>query len=323
MIVVDSRWRGQHGIARFAGEVVPRLPWRAARATTPTSPTSPLDVLSPWRFALGAHDVVYTPGFNAGVTRARQVLTLHDLIHLDEPAERSRAKALYYETVVKPAVRRAGVVLTVSATSKRRIEQWIGSGGVEVVDVGNGCSPSFLDGPQVAPPAAGRFLYVGNLKPHKHVEVLFQALARRPGYSLTLVTGDGERALALADEVDVVPRVTIRSGLTDAELAELYRAHDGVLLSSRLEGFGLPALEAIATGRRVGFSAGCASVAEIVGDEGVSVTDDGDAEAWAAAMDGLLAAGATLVGDSAAWRGRYEWDAVAHRVAVVLERFTT
>ncbi|RIX26607.1 glycosyltransferase family 4 protein [Amnibacterium setariae] len=313
MIVVDGRWTGRHGIARFAGEVVARLPWAAeVRADVP--PTSPRDVLSTWRLRLGRQDVVYSPGFNAGLTRARQILTLHDLIHLDEPAERSKAKEAYYEAVVRPAVRRAGIVLTVSETSKARIETWLGpSSRVEVVEVGNGCAPAFLGG-STPPPGRGRFLYVGNLKPHKNVEVLFRSLALRTANRLTLVTADVHRAEALAQRHGVVDRVEVRSGLTDAELAEVYRRHDAVLMPSLLEGFGLPALEAVASGRRVGYSSGCASVAEIVGGEGVAVGSAGDAEEWAQAMDRLLEAGPSSVAADPAWRDRYDWGSVSRRV---------
>lgn len=318
VIVVDARWRGRHGIARFANEIVPRLEWRSMAARTPSSPTSPLDVVAPWRFSLSSSDIVYSPGFNAGATRARQVLTLHDLIHLDEPAERSTAKSAYYDLVVKPVVKRAGVVLTVSRTSQDRIRQWLGeTSRVDVVDVGNGCSTVFAELPRTAPPASGSFLYVGNLKPHKNVEVLFGALATRPDYRLTLVTGDRERADALAEQHGVAGRLVVRQGLTDRELASLYQAHDAVVLPSRLEGFGLPALEALAAGRRVGYSATCASVKEIVGDQGVAVQANRIDE-WADAMDGLLAAGPSTIADSDRWQDRYRWDGVARRVTEAL-----
>lgn len=319
MIVVDPRWSGSHGIARFAREVVSRLPWAVAVARLPASPTSPLDVVSPWRLPLRSTDVVYSPGFNAGVSRARQVVTLHDLIHLDEAAERSAAKTLYYDLVVKPVVERAGIVLTVSGTSKRRIQRWLGvQSHVDVVDIGNGCSDAFLEQPSTEPPAENRFLYVGNLKPHKNVDVIFGALARRPDHTLTLVTSDHDRAAALAERHGVRAQVRFLSGLRDDDLAALYRKHDAVLMPSKLEGFGLPALEALAAGRRVGYSSVCESVDEIVGTEGVAVAHEDDPEEWAQAMDSLLAAGASRIAAVAGWRDRYRWNRVAARVEAAL-----
>lgn len=319
MIVVDDRWLGRHGIARFSSEVLPRLHGASMLRARPKSPTSPLDVLSPTRLRFRRDDVLYSPGFNAGVTRARQVLTLHDLIHLDEPAERSKSKTLYYDLVVRPAVRRAGVVLTVSGTSQARIRDWLGEDSrVDVIDVGNGCSEVFLQRAAIAPSGAGRFLYVGNLKPHKNVEVLFKALAMRPDYRLTLLTGDGDRSEELAVLHGVTDRVQVRHGLDDDALAALYQEHDALLMPSRLEGFGLPALEALAVGRRVGYSSVCASVDEIVGAEGVAVRAALDAGEWASAMDHLLAAGPSRIADASEWQARYRWDGVAQRVGDAL-----
>lgn len=265
--------------------------------------------------------MLYSPGFNAGLTLARQVLTIHDLIHLQIPSEKSFAKGLYYNQVVKRAIKRAGVVMTVSATSARAIAEWVGDAAVEIVVVGCGRSQAFaLSGPTAS---FGRptFLYVGNLKPHKNVDVLFNALALRPDYDLILVTSDVEQAETAVRAAGLTGQVSIRTGVSDEELASLYRGAAGALQPSVLEGFGLPVLEAMACGTRVASWTGCESVREIRSDTGVSVESASNADEWARSMDGLVeqtASGRLVM--PAAWNELYSWDGVGERVSAAIKR---
>ncbi|MGY4858074.1 glycosyltransferase family 4 protein [Cryobacterium sp. AP23] len=320
-LFVDDRWRGEHGIGRFATEVVARLevPWLALGGQG--SPTSILDVLSVHRTKLPSSSVLYSPGFNAGFTRARQILTIHDLIHLQIASEKSFAKALYYNAVVKRAIKRAGVVMTVSTTSARAIADWMGAADVEIVVVGCGRSRAFaVEGPK-ATFDRPTFLYVGNLKPHKNVDVLFNALALRPEYNLIVVTSDVEQAESAVSKAGLGDRVSIRTGVSDDELASLYRGAAGALQPSILEGFGLPALEAMACGTRVASWTGCESVQEIRSDTGVTVESATSADEWARSMDSLVEqAEAGPLAMPAAWNELYSWDGVGERVSAVISR---
>nr|RZI35515.1 D-inositol 3-phosphate glycosyltransferase [Cryobacterium sp. SO1] len=255
------------------------------------------------------------------MTLARQVLTIHDLIHLQIPSENSLAKRIYYNQIVKRAIKRAGVVMTVSATSARAIAEWVDAPGVEIVIVGCGRSEAFaMDGP-AAPFDRATFLYVGNLKPHKNIEVLFAALELRQDYSLIVVTSDVEQAEAAVATAGLADQVSIRTGVSDDELASLYRGAAGALQPSVLEGFGLPVLEAMACGTRVASWLGCESVQEIRGDTGVTVQSATSAEEWGRAMDTLLkqsAAGPLVM--PAAWNERYSWDGVGERVSAAIGR---
>jgi glycosyltransferase involved in cell wall biosynthesis len=318
-LVVDDRWRGEHGIGRFACEVVRRLAEGWSPIGGDSSPTSLTDVVHGRRLRLSAADVVYSPGFNAGLTTARQVLTLHDLIHLQVRSERSLAKTVFYNTIVRWAVRRAGVVMTVSEASATVIERWLRSPQVHIEVVGCGQSAAFkLDG-QKREIHRDTFVYVGNLKPHKNVDVVLDAIALRPEYRLILVTSDVDSARSKIDERGLADQVDIESGITDEDLAALYRGATGALQPSVLEGFGLPALEALGCGTQVAFWQGCASVEEICAGQGVSVADAKDPQGWASAMDQMKtrrANGPIRMPDE--WVARYTWDAVATKVEKVL-----
>jgi glycosyltransferase involved in cell wall biosynthesis len=265
--------------------------------------------------SLRASDLLYSPGYNSGPTRARSILTIHDLIHLDDPEQASTAKRLYYELIVKPTVKKAGIALTVSEASRVRIAEWINDDAVEIRVVGNGSSDAFSPGAASDAPRDPHFVYVGNLRPHKNVPVLLEALARRREYRMTMVVADVADAHALAARYDVSAQVDVVTGIDDPALAELYRNATATLFPSRLEGFGFPALESYLCGTPVVYWAGCASIAEISGDSGIAVDELASGEAWAAALDEAVENRAALLRAPAAeWRKRFNWDAVARRV---------
>lgn len=320
---VDDRWKGEHGIGRFATEVVRRITLPSTPLGGGESPTSPVDVINPNRLRLRKDDVVYSPGFNAGLTRARQFLNIHDLIHLQIASERSAAKTFYYNTVVRRAVRKAGLVMTDSDASASAIRSWVRDASVEIVVVGCGRSDEFTpDGERVSF-TRPTFIYVGNLKPHKNVDVVLDALALRPDYDLILVTGDAADAAARISARGLGEHVTVRSGIGDAELATLYRGVTGALQPSVLEGFGLPALEAMSSGTRVAHWTGCASVAEICNGQGVAVARSDDPAQWATALDELVARTDEPLHLDDSWHDKYTWDAVGAKVDAVLRRVIT
>ena len=318
MIYVDDRRAGNHGIARFAREVLARLSDRVpdlVRLPVRGSATTPPDCVRPGRLRPTSRDVILSPGPNAGISRAVQLVTLHDLIHLQSG---SRLRSLYYQRVLRPTILRAGRVLTVSDASREAIEDWLGAQAtsVDVEVVGNGCSSAFT--PEGDAEAFDRptLTMVSNAKPHKNVEVVFRALARCGDLGMVVVGPSPEAMSALAARADVADRVEVRRDVSDAELARLYRGSAALLMPSIREGFGLPVLEAMSCGTRPVHWAGCGPVAEIADGSGIAVADATDDGEWAEAMEKVAIAGPLRLPD--AWAHRYDWDRVGERVARVL-----
>lgn len=317
-LYVDDRYRGDHGIGRYAHEVLARwgMQWRGLGLDG--TPYTPVDA---FRSLPGVERdaLVYSPGYGALVRAPRQVLTVHDLIHLRLPWPGRAKFAAYYAGPVRHVVRRAGVVLTVSETSAREIREWVRDDAVQVINAGNGCSAAFT--PADRPELAGDpyVLYVGNLRRHKNVDVVLRALAQTPGLRLTAVVpaGDAEATLSRARELGVADRVGLVHGVDDARLAELYRGAVATVMPSTLEGFGLPALESISCGVPVIFWRGCEAVAEIVGDRGWALESADDADEWAHA---LSVASGTARRVSPPPADAYDWDRTAGIVADVLEQ---
>lgn len=316
-LYVDTSRDGMHGIGRYSREVVSRLDLEWTDLGQHLRKPLPVDAVNPKRMSLSKNDVVYAPGFNAGITRAVQLITIHDLIHLQVPSEGSPLKSFYYERIVKPAVKKAGLVFTVSETSAGHIREWLGDDSVEIVNTGNGVSSEFTPDGRSLRNAMPYFAYVGNLREHKNVDVVLDALGSLDGYGMVIVTADEPEARRRVTERGLGGRVVVENGVDDTELAAIYRGAVAVVMPSTIEGFGLPAAEAVACGSPVAYWRGCESVAEIVGDFGIGVERARDVDEWVEAMRSLGVGGAPL--PSVGRRGERDWSAVARVVAENLE----
>jgi len=311
-IWVDTRWEGLHGIGRYAREVCSRLtvPWRSLGLDG--SPASPTGALT--RVPSG---LVYSPGYNGFVHAERQILTLHDLIHLDVPWP-GRAKYLaYYSAVVKPVVKRSGVVITVSETSRRAIAAWLGDSSVEIVNAGLGSSPAFRTDATPADAQEPYLMYVGNLREHKNITVVLDAMMHVPSSRMRMLipTSEHGEARRLFAARSLFDRVELLAGLSDNELASHYRGAAATVMPSTLEGFGLPALESVMTGTPVLYWHGCSAVAETVAHRGRAIEGAHNVEEWGDAIEHALV---NLVRVNPPKR-TYDWDTVASAVNNVLE----
>ena len=134
-------------------------------------------------------------------------------------------------------------------------------------------------------------LHVGAMVPRKRIDLLLRAFARIgreiPGATLVRVGGPLSPAMtALAERLGITPAIVGMPFLSRAELAAVYRRADVFLLCSETEGFGLPVLEAMASGVPV-VARELAAVREVAGDAIRHVPGE-DPEAFAAAVVALL-----------------------------------
>ncbi len=323
MILVDDRWIAAHGIGRFAAEVIARLPGAQPLPPGPDklSPFNPLWLNATLRRLKPA--VYFSPGFNPPLGKpAPFVFCIHDLIHLDVPGERSISKRLWYELLVKPAARRAEAVLTVSEYSRRRILEWTGVSEDRVINAGCGVSAGFApEGPR-RNAAEPYLLFVGSGKPHKNLKRLLQAFARaecRCCVKLALCAPADERLRGWLDRQGLGERVETLGMLSEADLQAAYRGAVGLAFPTLYEGFGLPALEAMACGTPV-LTSGETSLPEVTG-EAALVVDPLDVDSLAAGLDRL--AGDAVLRSELSAKGlaqarRFSWDAAAGRVKEVL-----
>lgn len=263
------------------------------------------------------------------------VVTLHDLAYLRRDVQPLRSN-LYLTTLTAFAVRRARAVVAVSDYTRRCIEArypWT-AGRVSVVHEGVDPHLSAPTAPELAdfrarlPFAEPYFLFVGTPEPRKNLVRLihaFETAVRDHAlpHRLVLIGGRGwktgglDRALA---ESPLRERIVRAGFVPDAELRLWYGAAQALVYPSIEEGFGLPPLEAMATGTPV-IASNTSAFPEVVGDAGllVSPTDVRElAHAMACcATDAALASRLRAVGPIRA--ARFSWSAAAKRYVSIYE----
>lgn len=307
-LFVDDRWTGTFGIGTYSSSVLQRLRLPSQMAGYRVGSLSAGGILQASAARQRPADVVYSPGFMPVLTRARQVLTVHDLIHL---SGEQRTIAAYYEVLVKPTIKHAKVVFTVSDYSAEKLRIWLDDSRVSIVIARNGVGPLWPPAPLPVP--VPFFLCVSNMKPHKNVRTLLAAVKRTPDARLVLVLprSDVQQALSLIDSLRLT-RVHVLSNLSSQELAWLYTTSLATVLPSTEEGFGLPAAESIAYGTPVICAADCAALVEVVGADGVFVDAALSEYAWTSALSNAMGGRLPLNVDGSRFIG--QWDASARIV---------
>lgn len=176
--------------------------------------------------------------------RGRSVVTLHDLHFERDPGAMGTLDRLTFKAVVPRAARRADHVLAVSERTKRDAIELYGIDAAKITVTPHGVDPAFGPGDDGHD---GYLLFVGAVQSRKNPLAAVEA-AKRAGLPLVVVGPEKEPALARelrARGADV------RGWVEKPELAELYRRAAALVLPSRYEGFGVPVLEAMASGTPV------------------------------------------------------------------------
>jgi glycosyltransferase involved in cell wall biosynthesis len=221
--------------------------------------------------------------------RGPSVLTVQDLSFERFPEVMGRSDRFFFRTFVPRSARRAERVLTGSESTKRDLIERYGVAAERIVVTSYGVDPVFRpDGPQRDGPPY--ILFVGALQARKQPDVALLALLGL-GPDLRLVFAGPDRGLeaelrSRARSHELAERVEFAGHVSRDELASLYRSAQALVFPSRYEGFGLPVLEAMASGTPV-VATRSSSIPEVTGDAAVLVDDD--AKAVAAGIEQALA----------------------------------
>lgn len=229
------------------------------------------------------------------------LVTVLDLAAWSHPESFPWAKGLAMRQQARHAIRKASHLIAISSSTASDLRQRFHLGADKVTVAPLGCTKRFFE---PAAPEAGSMLdgfpakyvlYLGQMQPRKNLLRLFAAyervMERHPDlpHCLALVGGLGwqnEAFYRAAEASPVADRIRFFDYVPDALVPAMIAGADTLALVSLWEGFGLPALEAMAAGTAV-LASNSSSLPEVVGDAGVLV-DPEDVEAIAGGLARLL-----------------------------------
>lgn len=318
--------------------------WRALAPMSTVHPATPDGRAArlAWEQARGASlaeklgiDVWHGPHYTFPARIAKDtgvVVTIHDMTFLDYPQSHERSKVAYFSRMLRAGAKRAQVLVVPSKVTADRLGELLSPRG-EIMVAHHGANferfiPAATQGVSaqadlallrrigVQPPYLA---FVGTIEPRKDIPTLVRAFARlgatRPDLRLVLAgpPGWGSDAARQAVAASGAASRVIKTGwLDDAAIPALLRRCEAVVYPSLAEGFGLPALEALACGAPLVTTSGTA-MHEVAGDAAVVVTP-GDWLGLATAIERILDAPALsdrLRSAGPARAGSFTWQASA------------
>jgi len=272
-------------------------------------------------------------------------VTVHDLSFLRYPNAFRPLNRLYLNLITKASTRRAACVIAVSESTRQDVITLCGVPGEKVVVIPNGVTEDFSPANPVEVAEFRRrkglperfILFLGTLEPRKNLVRLIDAYAlwRQTAYPTGRGSSSSVPALVIAGGKgwfydQIFARVT-KLGLTNdvlfpgfvpgEELPWFYRAAELFVYPSLFEGFGLPVLEALASGTPTITSA-ASSLPEVAGDAALLVNPE-DTQSLADAMGQVLsnpALAAQLRADGPRQAKQFSWTRTAIATTAVYRK---
>ena len=226
------------------------------------------------------------------------VLTLYDIIPRRFPQYFSLPSRWKIEGIQRAALRSSQRFVAISQNTAQDFNQFYNVPESLISVTPLAPDPIFRPRPQAELTAfrqmknlpARYFLYLGSNKPHKNLPRLIRAWAQVPELKMgdlqLLIAGHWDerypQARALAERLGIMERVQFLGSVPSAELPLLYAAAQAFVFPSLYEGFGLPVLEAMASGVPVACSQ-APGLSEVAGQAALSF-DPVSVEAMADAL---------------------------------------
>jgi len=241
--------------------------------------------------------LLWSPANTGPLAATRQVLTVHDVAPLDHPEWFGSRFAAWYGWMTPILARRAVRVITVSEFSKQRLMAAAGIEASRIEVIPNGvdarfhpCEDDAIRGMRnrLRLPTEQYILSLGSIEPRKNLSALLLAwaacLVHIPDNIWLVIAGSagGQHIFSSSTLGDIPPRVYATGFIPDEELPALYSGALAFAYPSIYEGFGLPALEAMAAGKPI-IAANTTALPELAGDAGMLV-DVSDPQAIAKAI---------------------------------------
>lgn len=265
-------------------------------------------------------DVWHGPHYTMPLRSPRPTtVTIHDLTFFDHPELHEASKVRYFRRMIRAAAHRADVLVCVSDFTRRRLDELLAPSVPVLVAPHAVDHERFHPGGPVADLPQPYIAFVGTVEPRKEVATLARAVVQlgRPDLSLVVAgqAGWGGADAEAAEAAGPLGDRYVRLGyVTDDDVPGILRGAAAVAYPARQEGFGLPALEALACAAPLVTTEGT-PMAEVV-DDAALLVPPGDVGALAAALERLLDGGdevARLRARGPEVAAPYTWAASAER----------
>jgi glycosyltransferase involved in cell wall biosynthesis len=242
--------------------------------------------------AIRSHaDLLHFPHFDLPwATLGRVVATIHDLKYIAHPEffpDFETAKRLTMQIMMSFTCRRAQRIICVSEFTAQDLKKLIRVPAHNIRVVPHGVDERFF---QSAPPDAIHevqqrlhlnqpfVLFVGERRPHKNLTGLLKAFMQFKRMTVQpyhlIIAGrsyaDYQNPEKIIEQYGLTDSVHLLDYVADSDLPCLYQSADALILLSYYEGFGLPVLEAMASGTPV-LASNCTALPEVVGQAGMLV----------------------------------------------------
>lgn len=241
----------------------------------------------------------HEPNYMLGAYQGPSIITVHDLSHIHHPECHPEDRVRFFNEHLPKSIERACHILTVSDFVREELISLLGIPADKVTTTHNGVDESYHQRDEAqCREALARYgltyrrylLVVGTVEPRKNLRRLINAYLMLPkalqqAYPLLLVGGKGWESpefYAQLDRLQATGSLIWPGYVPEADLPVLYAGAKALAFPSIYEGFGLPVLEAMASGVPV-LAAQRSAPAEILGEAGMLV-DTLDEQAMA---DGL------------------------------------
>lgn len=243
-------------------------------------------IILPLEAARHRLDVLFNPGFTSPLLApCPSVTVFHDLQHKRHPEYFHRLDLPFWRLFLWIAAHRSRNLIATSEATRADLHHFYGIADKTITVIPHGVEQRFfaLDRSSIEP----YLLYVATLHPHKNHERLLRAYARRPRRQRLVLAGmpgfHAQSVRTFIDDLQLADAVALTGWIPREALYELYAHAYACVIPSTFEGFGMPVLEALASGIPTACS-DIPALRESAGDAALFF-DPMDEDAIAAALD--------------------------------------
>ncbi|MEM6344463.1 MAG: glycosyltransferase family 1 protein [Bacteroidota bacterium] len=210
------------------------------------------------------HGLSHELPFGIHKSEVKSVVTIHDLIFYPHPEQYGAWDRKVYHYKFRYACQRADHIIAISESTKADILRYYGVAETKVTVIRQACNPIFYEevsfGERSAVASRWQlpqkyFLYVGSVIERKNMRLILQALPQLveddPDFRLVVIGGGGSyyrQMQSMAVALGLQAHIQWLTDIPFADFPAIYQNARAMVYPSYYEGFGLPVLEALASG---------------------------------------------------------------------------